>query len=72
MRQKLIDKKKYSKVCMNCRYGRLPKDKQSVLCEKKGVVDLCGKCRHYQYDPLRRIPERAVISTDYTEEDFKL
>lgn len=72
MRQKLIDKKKYSKVCMNCRYGRTPKDKESVLCEKKGIVDPNGKCRHYQYDPLRRIPERAVIANDYTEDDFKL
>jgi len=72
MRQKIIDKKKYSQICMNCRYGRMPKDREAVLCEKKGIVDPQGKCRHYEYDPLRRRPKRAVISSDYTEEDFKL
>lgn len=72
MKQKIIDKKKYSAICMNCSFGRMPKDKESVLCEKKGIVDAQGKCRHYKYDPLRRKPERAVLNTDYKEEDFKL
>ncbi len=72
MRQKIIDKKKYSQICMNCRYGRMPKDMESVLCEKNGIVDPQSKCHHYEYDPLRRKPERARINNDYSEEDFKL
>lgn len=72
MKQKMIDDKKYSKQCSNCFYGRTPKDKDAVLCEKKGIVDPTDKCRHYKYDPLKRVPDKIVINTDYTEDDFKL
>ena len=72
MKQKITDAKKYPKICANCFYGRVPKEKDSVLCEKKGVVDPQNKCRHYKYDPLKRIPEKIVLDTNYTAEDFKL
>lgn len=72
MKQKLIDKKKYPKKCANCFYGRTPLDKASVLCEKKGIVDPESKCRHYKYDPLKRIPAKLVVNTEFNEEDFKL
>lgn len=72
MKQKIIDDKKYSKQCSNCFYGRSPKDKSSVLCEKKGVVDPFSKCRHYKYDPLKRVPQKISLDINYTEEDFKL
>jgi hypothetical protein len=39
MKQKLIDKKKYPRQCINCIYARAPKDKSVVLCEKKGIVE---------------------------------
>ncbi len=72
MKQKIIDKKKYPEICLNCFYGRIPKDKESILCEKKGIVDPNGKCHSYRYDPLKRRPERVVIDSDFKEEDFKL
>ena len=72
MKQKFIDEKKYSKVCLNCFFGRAPKDGESVLCEKKGNVDPYGKCRHYRYDPLKRVPERISLQKDFSEDDFKL
>ncbi|MBR3815526.1 MAG: hypothetical protein IKJ27_02230 [Clostridia bacterium] len=72
MKQKIFNKKKYPKACSNCLYGRTPKDNQSVLCEINGIVDLNDKCRHYEYDPLKRKPERIVINSEYTAEDFKL
>lgn len=72
MKQKIIENKKYEKACHNCFYGRMPKDNESVLCEKKGNVDPYGKCRHYQYDPLKRKPDRLVVSKDFDENDFKL
>ena len=72
MKQKMIDKKKYTNCCANCFYGRLPKDKSAILCEKKGVVDPNSNCRHYKYDPLKRVPQRIVLSSDYNEDDFKL
>lgn len=72
MKQKIIDEKKYAKQCANCFFGRMPKDKNTVLCEKNGVVDPQSKCRHYKYDPLRRVPDKIVINSNYTEDDFKL
>lgn len=72
MKQKLFDDKKYSKLCKNCFFGRSTKEKDIVLCEKKGVVDPDGKCTHYKYDPLKRVPEKTKLISDYSEEDFKL
>lgn len=72
MKQKMFDKKKYSSCCANCFFGRMPKDKSAVLCERKGVVDPSSSCRHYKYDPLKRVPQKTLICADYSEDDFKL
>ncbi len=72
MKQKLIDVKKYPKKCANCFYGRTPMDKCSVLCERKGVVDPESKCRHYRYDPLKRVPQKPLPQPVFTAEDFEL
>lgn len=72
MKQKLIDVKKYPKKCANCFFGRTPLDKSSVLCERKGVVDPESKCRHYRYDPLKRIPQKPLPQPVFTAEDFEL
>ena len=72
MKQKLFDNKKYKKCCANCFFGRLPKDKLSVLCEKKGVMRPEDGCGSYKYDPLKRVPQKLVLKSDFTEDDFKL
>ncbi len=72
MKQKIINEKNYTKQCSNCFYGRTTKDRTEVLCEKKGIVSPDYKCRHYRYDPLKRVPNKTVIDTNYTAEDFKL
>ncbi len=72
MKQKIIDKRKYPKKCSNCFFGRTPLDNQSVLCEKKGEVNPDGKCRHYKYDPLKRIPAKPIFDSDFKPEDFEI
>ena len=72
MKQKFIDSKKYPKKCSSCVYARIPDDESMVLCEKKGIVDPDSSCRKYEYDPLKRVPLKSVISTDFTPEDFSL
>ncbi len=72
MKQKLFSEKNYSKKCVNCAHGTLTDDKMNVLCEKKGVKEPDDYCRKYTYDPLKRIPDKIVIRSDYTAEDFKL
>ena len=71
MRQKMIDKKKYTKKCSNCFYGRTFKDNSEVICEKKGLVETDSCCRHYKYDPLKRVPERLILP-EYSKEDFEI
>ena len=72
MKQKFTDDKKYPKACKNCFFGRITKDNQAVLCEKEGVVETNHCCRKYKYDPLKRVPNKTVIHSDYNEDDFKL
>lgn len=72
MKQKFIDSKKYPKKCSSCIFARVPDDKSVVLCEKKGIVEPDGHCRKYEYDPLKRVPLKSIIDTDYSAEDFSL
>lgn len=72
MKQKLIDKKKYPRQCINCIYARAPKDKSVVLCEKKGIVEKDSCCRSYRYDPLKRVPSKIIIDNSFTKEDFEI
>ena len=72
MKQKIFNDKNYTKKCSSCFYGRSTKDRTEVLCEKKGIVDPENRCRHYKYDPLKRVPEKTVIDTNFTADDFKL
>lgn len=72
MKQKLFNKNSYPKCCANCFYGRTPKDRNSVLCEKKGIMHLDDSCGKYKYDPLKRVPQKLILSTNYSEDDFKL
>lgn len=72
MRQKLFDGKNYEKRCEHCLNGKLPADRSIVLCKRFGVVETGFCCRHFRYDPLKRIPKRAKIQTDFDENEFKL
>ena len=45
--------------CSVCRYAsHLKTDKRSVLCEYHGIIAPDGFCDRFEYDPLKRIPER--------------
>ncbi|MGN0448566.1 MAG: hypothetical protein ACI4GC_08480 [Acutalibacteraceae bacterium] len=68
----MIDNKKYPKKCANCHFGRTPEDKEVVLCEKKGIMSPESSCRHYEYDPLRRVPAKPLLQNDFKAEDFEL
>lgn len=70
--QKLIDKKRFEAKCEYCAFARVPDDRSMVLCTKKGLVDFSDSCRRFKYDPLKRIPVKISLNTDFTEDDFKL
>lgn len=72
MKKKLFEKKKYPAVCESCIHGRISPDESSVLCIKKGIVELGGKCRSYSYDPLKRKPKKPLIIERADPSEFEL
>lgn len=43
--------------CAYCAHGSTISDRE-VACSRRGVVDSADSCRHFRYDPLRRVPPR--------------
>lgn len=64
--------KKLPHFCRYCAFGKGSLFTGEILCKKHGVTSANDSCRHYKYDPLRRIPERVKIADDYNPEDFSL
>lgn len=69
----MLFRKKIQRSCSYCTYGTKIDDEQ-VLCMKKGVVAVDGKCRKFQYDPCKRIPvkPKALDFSKYDEQDYSL
>ncbi len=69
----MLFRKKIAKSCTYCAHGTQI-DEEQVLCIKKGVVSVCGKCRKFSYDPCKRIPTKpkALDFSKYNDEDYSL
>ena len=69
----MLFRKKIPKSCSYCLHSaRL--DEEQVLCAKKGIRPLDGKCLRFKYDPCKRIPckAKAMDFSKYEEADFSL
>ncbi len=71
MRRKLYGNQ-IQPACALCAYGKRSSDGKAVLCTKKGVMPLYHHCRHFSYDPIKRIPFRQPPLAHYEQEDFAL
>lgn len=69
----MLFRKRIEKSCTYCLHGTQV-DEQQVLCIKKGVVPVEGKCRKFCYDPCKRMPPKAkaLDFTKYNKEDYTL
>lgn len=69
----MLFRKKITRACSYCLHGTQI-DEEQVLCIKKGVVPVDGKCRKFCYDPCKRVPAKpkALDFTKYNEEDYSL
>ncbi len=69
----MLFRKKISRSCSYCLHST-KLDEDQVLCAKKGIRPMDGKCRRFQYDPCKRIPgkAKAVDFSKYEESDFSL
>ena len=69
----MLFKKTIQPRCVYCAKGS-PLEKEFILCPKKGVVSGGFSCRHFEYDPFKRVPP-APVKPDFSklkDEDFTL
>ena len=69
----MLFRKKMDRACKYCTHCTQINEDQ-VLCIKKGVMPLEGKCVKFQYDPCKRIPSKpkAMDFRQYEDEDYSL
>lgn len=69
----MLFRKKIEKSCTYCAHGTTIGN-EAVLCTKKGVVPIDGKCRKFSYDPCKRIPpkQKALDFNKYDDVDYSL
>lgn len=69
----MLFRKDVEPCCAYCVHGSYIDD-ESVICVKKGVMKSWGKCRRFEYDPLKRQPEAPSkpLTKGFKEEDFEI
>lgn len=58
------------RYCSQCR--RVITSRNQAICKKYGVVQGDYKCRHYDYDPLWRVPMKPQPLQTFTGTEFSL
>ncbi len=69
----MLFRKKITRSCSYCQRA-VQLDENTVLCSKKGIRPLDGKCLRFRYDPCKRVPAKpkALDFSKYDSEDFSL
>jgi len=69
----MLFRRKIQRSCSYCQYGALL-DGEQILCAKKGMRSIEGKCRRFKYDPCKRVPKKpkALDFSKYDNEDYSL
>lgn len=69
----MLFRKKMQRACEYCACSTKVNDEQ-VLCVKKGIMPMDGKCMKFKYDPCKRVPvkPKSLDFSKYDEEDFSL
>lgn len=71
----MIFRKDIEKYCILCRHSRpMGEEEDQLLCPKRGIVVPNYCCRHFSYDPLKRMPpQKSVLDfSRFSDEDFTL
>lgn len=59
-------------ACQYCENGKLTKDGNLVLCNKKGGMKPYASCKSFDYAPLKRIPKRMAPLPQFDKKDFEI
>ncbi len=66
-------KGKIEPQCVYCEYAEYSEGQNVAVCRKiGGVMQLHSKCKKYRYDPLKREPKKAQLSSGFSKEDFEI
>ena len=69
----MVFRKKVPRYCAYCVHaGRI--DEHQMVCRRKGIVAAADQCRHFRYDPLKRVPSRPKPQSfeKFRNQDFQL
>ena len=72
MRQKLLNKKDYPKICETCVSAKPSPEGDTMLCIKNGIMQRDDCCRAYKYDPIKRVPKKAPVMGHYDKSEFEV
>ena len=69
----MLFRKKIEKACQYCAHV-VVMDDGHLACTKKGRREPDDNCRHFEYDPLKRVPSKpkAQDLSKYDEYDYSL
>lgn len=70
----MLFRKTVDKMCQYCQHCKVM-DEKLVACDyKKKCMKVDDKCRHFEYDPLKRTPSKpkAQDFSKYDEYDYSL
>lgn len=69
----MLFRKTIEKSCSYCVYAAKVNE-ETILCAKKGILTTAEPCRKFQYDPLKRVPQRMQPKdfSEYDDVDFSL
>lgn len=69
----MLFRKKIERSCSYCA-NSAKLDENQVLCAKRGIMPINGKCMKFRYDPCKRIPAKAkaLDFSKYDQEDYTL
>ena len=69
----VLFRKKIDRYCTYCQYSGKVDDDHAV-CQYYGIVPCDHHCRHFRYDPLKRVPGRhpSCQNDKFENTDFSL
>ena len=50
----------YECICAYCEKASGIYDEDTMICQSRGIVSKAYSCRKFIYDPLKRIPPKAI------------
>ncbi|MGI6577904.1 MAG: hypothetical protein ACOX1Q_07755 [Eubacteriales bacterium] len=69
----MLFRKDIEPMCAYCHYSNKLSNVE-LSCKYRGVTRASDSCRHFKYEPLKRVPPKParLVTRGLSDEDFKL